>query len=630
MSASRPGLLRRLFFGLWWLVDGSRRLLLNLLFLALVGALLFFWLRGVSAPGVKDKTVLVLDIAGPVLEQRTGSAREQALAQLRGEAVKSTLLRDVVGALDAAAADPKIDRALLLLDDFDGAGLPTLREIAGALERFRASGKTVSAWAANYDQRSYYLAAHADEVFLHPMGAVYIEGYGRLRNYYADAFARLGVRANVVRAGTFKSAFEVYSANAPSKETLTAEAFVYDALWSQYTQGVERARKLPAGAIAKGIEELPARLAAARNDPARLALDSKLVDKLLTRDELRRLLVERGTSDDAGKSPRQISLQAYAARHPPKAGGDAIGVIVAQGVISDGDAPPGAVGGRSTAELVRRAREDERIKAIVLRVDSPGGSAYGSELVRRELELTRAAGKPVVVSMGNVAASGGYWISLAADEVIADPATITGSIGVVGMLPTGEGLMDKLSLRVGGYSTTWLASAYDPRKALDPRFAALVQTVIGHVYQDFTGRVASARKMPREAVDAVASGRIWTGAQAVERGLVDRTGSFGDALKAAATLAKLEPGHGVRYIERPQGLSAQLFQQFGGGALADLALTVGVDLMGGTGGPGLGAVSLLPAGAAQALRGELAWLTELAGRREPFAAVVHCMCAPVW
>ena len=620
MSESRPGLLRRLFSALWWLVDGSRRLVLNLLFLAIVAALLFVWLRGAAPLAIKEKTTLVLDIAGPVLEQRKGSAREQALGQLRGEATKSTLLRDVVAALDAAGDDPQVDRVLLVLDDFDGAGLPTLREIAAAIGRFRAKGKQVVAWAAHYDQRRYYLAAHADEVFLHPMGAVIIEGYGRLRNYYADAFARLGVSANVVRTGAFKSAFESYTANAPSKETLTAEAFVYDALWVLYTQGVEAARKLPAGAIAMGIDELPARLAAAGGNPAQLALDAKLVDRLLTRDELRRMLVERGTSDDGGKNFRQVGLAAYAAAHRPKSSGEVVGIVVAQGDISDGEAPPGAVGGRSTAELIRQAREDDRVKAIVLRVDSPGGSAYGSELVRRELELSRAAGKPVVVSMGNVAASGGYWISLAADAVIADPATITGSIGVIGMLPTGEGLMDKLSLRVGGYTTTWLAGAYDPRKALDPRFEALVRSVIGHIYQDFTGRVAAARKLPREKVEAGAGGRIWTGAQAVERGLVDRTGGLGDALQAAASLAKLPADHGLRYIERAPGLGARLFERFGGSALAGLLALAGLD----------DAALLLPAGAAQELRHELAWLADVAERRQPFAAAVHCRCEPAW
>jgi protease IV len=623
MAEPRPGPIRRFFSALWWLIDGSRRLVLNLLFLALVaGALFLAFGGGPDAPD--EKTTLVLSIAGQVVEQRHGSARERALREAQGQPSEQTVLRDVLTALDAAAKDPKIDRVLLVLDDFAGAGLPTLRELAAAVERFKASGKQVIAWGNAYDQRQYYLAAHADEVFLHPMGGVLIEGYGRLRNYYADAFDRLGVSANVVRVGQFKNALEPFSANAPSPETLESEGLVYDALWTSYTQGVERARKLPAGSVAQLIDELPQRMAAAGGDVARLVLDAGLVDRLLTRDELRELLIERGAKDDKGKSFRQIGLQAYLALHKPRTGGDALGVVVAEGEIGDGEAPPGAIGGRSTAELIRKAREDEDIKAVVLRVRSPGGSPLGSELVRRELELLRKAGKPVVVSMGDVAASGGYWIALAADEVIADEATITGSIGVVGMLPTAAGLMDKLSVRTGGHSTTWLATAYDPRRPLDPRIQALVQSAIDHLYRDFTSKVAAARKMTQETVDAVAGGRIWTGAQAVERGLVDRTGSFGDALQAAATRAGLDPGHAVRYIEREPGRLAQLMERFGGsavaaGLLAELATLVG---------PAPSA--MLPAALLQPLQRDLAWLAEITQQRAPYAAVVHCLCEPAW
>jgi len=623
MAETRPGLIRRFFSALWRFIDGSRRLVLNLLFLALVaGALFLAFGGGPDAPD--EKTTLVLSLAGQVVEQRHGSARERALQEARGEPSAQTVLRDVLGALDAAAKDPKIDRVLLVLDDFAGAGLPTLRELAGAVQRFKASGKEVVAWGTHYDQRQYYLAAHADELFLHPMGSVVIEGYGRLRNYYADAFERLGVSANVVRAGQFKNALEPFSANGPSPETLLSESAVYDALWAAYTQGVERARKLPAGSVARFIDELPQRMDAAGGNVAKLVLDAGLVDRLLTRDELRALLIERGAKDDEGKSFRQIGLQAYVALNKPRTDGDALGIVVAEGEISDGEAPPGAIGGLSTAELIRKAREDEEIRAVVLRVRSPGGSPIGSELVRRELELTRAAGKPVVVSMGDVAASGGYWIALAADEVIADEATITGSIGVVGMLPTAVGLMDQLSVRTGGHSTTWLATAYDPRRPLDPRIQALVQSAIGYIYGDFTSRVAAARKTTPEAIDAVAGGRIWTGAQAVERGLVDRTGSFGDALQAAATRVKLEPGHAVRYIEGEPGRLAQLMERFGASAvMAGLGAEVATWL-------GPVPAPLLPAVLAQPLQRDLAWLAGITQQRAPYAAVVHCLCEPAW
>jgi len=291
---------------------------------------------------------------------------------------------------------------------------------------------------------------------------------------------------------------------------------------------------------------------------------------------------------------------------------------VAEGEIVDGIAPPGTVGGRSTADLIHQARDDDKIKAIVLRVDSPGGSVFGSELVRRELELTRAAGKPVVVSMGDVAASGGYWITTASDEVIAAPSTITGSIGVFAILPTGEGAMEKLSLHTAGYGTTWLANAYDPRQPLDPRFAALVQQSIDRTYRDFTAKVAAARKSTPEKIDAVAQGRVWTGRQALEHGLVDRLGSFEDALKSAAQRAKLPEGYRVAYVEKEPGKLERALNLLSGsvaGALLEPLLHAAE--------AGAG----LPAGVARQLQDDFGWLSELTQGRRPFAAAVHCLCA---
>ena len=627
----------------WGLIDGSRRTVLNLVWLALlIGVPVALITSG--PPKLQDKTVLVLNLAGPLVEQRAGGARDALLKQVQGEDDGQVRLRDVIAVLDAAARDPKIDRALLLLEDLSGGGLQSQREVAAALERFKAAGKQVVAWGTAYDQRQYYLAAHASEVYMHPMGMVMLQGYGRLRNYYREALDRLGVSANVVRVGKYKNAAEPYFASAPSKETLEAEAYLYDALWSLYTQGVETARKLPAGAIARGIEALPGSLQAVGGDTARLSLQSRLVDGLKTRDELRALLVERGAEDTAAKTFRQIAWRDYLSRLKPETSGPAIGVVVAEGEIGEGTAPPGRIGGRSTAELIRKARDDEQVKAVVLRVNSPGGSALGSELIRRELELTRAAGKPVVVSMADVAASGGYWVAMAADEVIADAATITGSIGVFGMLPTAQGLMDKLSVRAGGHATTWLATAYDPRKPLDPRFEQLVQAAIGGIYTDFTAKAAVARKTTPEKIDAVAQGRVWTGAQALERGLIDRTGSWADALKAATTRAKLPDDARVRWMEREPGRLEQLMEAFKSSVSAGWASSVlqalglasppvwaAGDALAGrpslVGAASGGSVGLLDAGA-QALQ-ELVWLQDLAQRRRPFDAVVHCLCAPL-
>jgi protease-4 len=612
---------------LWALVDGTRRAVFNLLWLALLIGVPVALLMG-RADKLEDKTVLVLDLAGPLVEQGAGGTRETLLRQVQGEDQGQVRLRDVIAVLDAAARDPKIERVLLLPEDLAGGGLAAQREVAAALERFKASGKQVVAWATGFDQRQYYLAAHASEVYVHPMGAVALQGYGRLRNYYRQALDRVGVSANVVRVGKYKNAAEPFFASAPSKETLEAEAYLYDALWSLYTRGVEKARKLPEGAIAQGIAALPGSLQTLQGDTARLALEGRLVDGLKTRDELRAMLIERGAEDLKAKTFRQIGWREYLSRQKPAASGPAIGVVVAEGEIGEGSEPPGRIGGRSTAELIRKARDDDDVKAVVLRVNSPGGSALGSELIRRELELTRAAGKPVVVSMGDVAASGGYWIALAADEVMADAATITGSIGVFGMLPTAQGLMDKLSVGTGGHATTWLATGYDPRRPLDPRFEQLVQSVIGRVYTDFISKAAAARKTAPDKIDTVAQGRVWTGTQALERGLIDRNGAWSDALKAAAARAKLPEDARLRWMEREPGRLEQLAGFFKSTVSASVQQALG---LGASGLPVSGlsgaatAGGLLDAGT-QALQ-DLVWLHDLAQRRRPFDAVVHCLCA---
>ena len=611
MATSFLSSTRRFLVNLWGFIDATRRTLLNLLFVALVVALLVAVAKN-GAPALSEKTTLVLALKGPLVEQRGGNVRDNALAQVRGDVVDSVQLRDVLAVLDAAAKDPKIVRVLLQLDDLRGAGLPMLREVAGGIERFKASGKPVVAWGSGFDQRQYYLAAQANEVWMHPLGALIVTGYGGYHNYYRDALDKLGVTVNVVRVGTYKSAVEPYTANGPSPAAREADALLYNGLWATWMQGVEKARKLPAQTITKTIDELPQRLAAAGGDIAKMALDLKLVDALKTRDEMRATLVERGAMDDKIKSFRQVSFDAYLAGLAPKFTGDAVGVVVAQGEIVDGEAPAGAVGGLSTAKLIRQAREDESIKAIVLRVDSPGGSVFGSELVRRELELARSAGKPVVVSMGNLAASGGYWISTASDEIIADPATITGSIGVFGLLPTVDKALDKLGVHTDGTATTWLGGAGDVRRAADPRFLALMQTNVEHTYADFTGKVAKARKTTPQAIDAIAQGRVWTGEQAKARGLVDRLGNFSDALKSAADRAKLGDDHRVRYIEPEPGRLARLMEAFGGAAAAIVAEQFDARVPG------------LPRQIAQDVQRDLGWLG--ADARKPFMSIIHCLC----
>jgi protease-4 len=606
--------------GMFWRgLDATRRFVLNALFLLIVIVLLVATFSGGTKPLV-SKTALVLELRGDLVEEHSGGLRDALLANVGGEVRRTVELRDLLVVLDAAAKDKNISSVYLLLDELDGGGLAMLHEAGAAIDRVKAAGKPVIAWGGNFDQKRYLLASHASEVYMHPMGMVLIEGFGRRRNYYRDALDKLGVTVNLMKVGTYKSFAEPYIANGPSQAALEADTFLYGALWNGYTATVEKNRKLAPGAVARGIEQLPQLMEAAGGNAAQVALNLKLVDGIKTKDEVRALMIKRGAYDESAKSFRQVSYGDYLERNPQKAFGDAVGVIVAAGEITEGQGGPGVVGGVSTANMIRRAREDDAIKALVLRVDSPGGSAYGSELIRRELELTRAAGKPVVVSMGSVAASGGYWISMAADEVIADPSTVTGSIGVFAILPTADKVADKLGVRTAGVTTTWLADAYNPLRPLDPRFAQLVQSSINNVYREFTTKAAAARKTTQAKIDEVGQGRVWTGTQAKERGLVDRLGSYGDALRSAARRAHLKDDFRIAYVQRPGSSLERVLSLLGLSSVQAIKIEVKLGMLQGV------LPAALPAGAVAGVAKDLGWLSELADGKKPFAAVTHCLC----
>lgn len=600
----------------WSAVDSSRRFVINFIFLLIV---IFILTSIFSSSGIKveDKTALIIDLKGALVEQHEGSGADAVIAEFQGTNKRSTQLRDILQVIDAAAKDPKINNAVLLLDDMQSAGLPTLREVAAALERFKASGKKVIAWGSSFDQRQYYLAAHANEVYMHPMGNIMLSGFGGYRNYYRDALDKIGITVNLLKVGTFKSFAEPYTQNGPSDASVEADAYLLNAMWQLYTDGVEKARKLPAGAVMNGINNLPEKLKAANGSVAQFALNEKMIDGFKTRDELRQMMLGMGVKDKETKSFKQINLSDYLSTQPkPLPFGPAVAVIVASGEISEGMAPPGAIGGMSTSNLIRKAREDEHIKAIVVRVDSPGGSAFGSELIRNELELTKKAGKPVVISMGNVAASGGYWISMSSDEVIADAATVTGSIGVIAIFPTAEKVMDKLGVHTAGSPTTWMGDAFNPLRPLNPQFGAVIQMGVENTYSEFTKRAAAARKTTPEKIDAVAQGRVWTGMQAKERGLIDTIGSFQDAINSAAKRAKLGDAYRVAYIERDPSKFEQFFAAFGDST----AKAIGQQF----------ALAIAPTGvpptAATEVAKDFAWLYDMRKENKAFMVMAHCMC----
>ena len=616
MTEKRPGFLRRLVGGLWNGLDFTRRLVVNLVFLVIL-VLVISAMFGGGEKALKEKTTLVLAPKGEIVEQYSGSPADVALSKALGEEVPQTQLRDILKALDKAATDDKIAQVMLKLDSFGGAGVSTLREVGRAIDAFQKSGKKVIAFGEYLDQGSYYLAAHADEAYVHPQGMVLLEGLGRYRNYYRSALDKLGIQMHVFRVGTYKSAVEPYLLDGPSEAAREADAYWLGDVWNVFLEDVAKARRLDAAELRRGIDELPQRVAATGGDMAQLALDEKLVDGLKTIDEMRAMLIASGAKDDEKETFRQIGMDDYLKRFPaPAAIGDAkqIGVIVAQGEIIDGSHPPGTIGGHSTSELVRKAREDRNIKAVVLRVDSPGGSGFASELIRRELELTRAAGKPVVISMGDVAASGGYWISMTSDTIYAEPTTITGSIGIFGLFPDASKTMDTLGLHTEGTTTTWLAGALDPRRPLDARVGELLQSVINAGYQDFIGKVATSRGKTPEEIDTIAQGRVWSGSQALERGLVDKIGGLNDAIADAAERAKLGSDYQLVYVEKELSGFEKFMTSFAARSRAMVSASI--------------ADALLPGWMQPQMSGQFAQdLSLLKGwEKRPMATYAYCFC----
>ncbi len=570
MNDSSPrGPIARFFVGLWDAMNFTRRLVFNLIFFLLLFLLLILLGAGDRTKPLLDDTTLVIAPEGALVEQFSSDPASRALSKALGDDGGEVQLRDVLRALDAAADDKRLNRVVLHLDNLQSSGMASMREVAAAIARVKASGKQVVAFSEAMDQKQYLLAAQASEIYLDPMGGVLLEGLSRYRQYFREGLQdKLGVDVHVFKVGEFKSAVEPYVLDAASPAAKEADLFWMNDVWQRYLADIAKARKLDPVQLALAIDQLPVQLQAVNGDIAKLALQQKLVDGLKTREQVDDLMIERGTADDDAEGGfRQVSLDGYlghldtalksADRRPQ------VAVVVAEGEISGGERPPGKVGGVSTAALLRDARDDDKVKAVVLRVDSPGGEVFASEQIRREVEGLKAAGKPVVVSMGDLAASGGYWISMNADRIYADPSTITGSIGIFGLIPTIPRTLDKIGVHTDGVGTTRMAGAFDITRPLAPEVGQVIQSVIEKGYRDFTGKVAQARKHPIEQIDAVARGRVWSGAQAKQRGLVDELGGLQAAIDDVAKRAKLgKPAdYQVRYVEK----MATPFERFFGG-----------------------------------------------------------------
>jgi protease-4 len=612
MSDKSPGVIRRLFRGFWNALNFSRRLVLNVVFLIIVLVVLASLFR--ATPTIDARTALVLDPKGAIVEQYSVDAAERALSNMTGDGVREVQLRDLLRTIELAAADARIERIVLVPDQIDG-GLSTLREVGQALDRFRETGKDIIVVSEGMGQGQYYLAAHANEILLDPYGSVVLEGLATYRSYYRDALDKLGVDVHLIKVGEYKSAAEPLILNRASDEAKEAELFWMGGIWNEFVGEVAALRGIEPATLHDDIASLDRQIVAYNGDLAKLALERKLVDKLATRADVRELLKSKGEPSADGETFRQVNWSDYLGMQVslPDARPQ-VGVVVAQGNIVQGEQAQGTVGATSTAQLIRNAREDDAIKALVLRVDSPGGDVYASEVIRREIEQTRAAGKPVVVSMGDVAASGGYWISMNADEIWAQPTTITGSIGIFGLFVTIPDALEKIGVHTDGVGTTPIAGAFDIRRPFNPQLETIITSVIQKGYRDFIGQVAKARGKSDSEIDAVARGRVWSGAQAKERGLVDKLGGLEQAIEAAAGRAGIGDGFRVAYVEREPSTWERIALGFSQSeAAARLARWSGL---------GVPAAWLPKAEIEQTL----GLLRTLGGNR--YGVVAHCFCTP--
>lgn len=551
-------------------LDGLRRFLHLLLLLIIFGFVLAA--LHTSIPVVPRSAALIIAPEGELVEQLSSEPVLRAVGQASGGPAPETLLKDVLDAIGMAKSDGRIKLIVLELRDLGPSGLSKLQEIAAALREFRAAGKRVVVAADSMDQSQYYLAAQAGEVYLDPFGMVDIDGFSYYRMYLKDAIDKLGIDVNVFRAGTFKSFTDQFSRSdmAPSEREETTVWL--DALWNAYCQDVARARSLPGNALNEYVAQEPAALAAVKGDAAKLALQKGLVTALKSRrqlaDELKSLVGEDETNHSFNSIRMGPYLAAMRAKRVWKPKSDArVGIVVASGDILDGHQPPGTIGGESTTELLRQARYDKTVKSVVLRVDSPGGSMFASEQILREIQALRKAGKPVIVSMSTYAASGGYYISAAANQIFASPTTLTGSIGVFSVVPTFQRTLERLGVKVDGLGTTPLAGDMRLTRALDPAERQILQLSVDHAYAEFLQRVSEGRKRPVEDVDKIAQGRVWAGADAQRVGLIDHLGGLKDATDAAAKLAELGKDYDVDYIESELTLREQLIMQLRSQAL---------------------------------------------------------------
>ena len=565
-----------IFKGIWKLITFFRLAISNLFFLASLAIIYFIYVHSQApTPGITQESALVLNLSGPIVEQSSYvNPMDSFAGSLFGQDLpRENVLFDVVDTIRHAKNDPKISGIVLALSELPETNLTKLRYIAKALNEFKSSGKPIYAVGDFYNQSQYYLASYANKIFLAPDGAVMIKGYSAYTLYYKTLLEKLDVNTHVFRVGTYKSAIEPFIRDDMSDAARESASRWLGQLWGAYVEDVSTNRQIEPKTLTPSMDEFLTKLKSTQGDLAALSKKLGLVDELATRQQARKAMIDVFGSDGED-SYNYVDYYQYASNVKPtfNAANDDIAIVVANGAIMDGSQPRGSVGGDTTAALLREARNDDKVKAVVLRVNSPGGSAFASEVIRNEIDTLKAAGKPVVVSMSSVAASGGYWISMSADKIVAQPTTLTGSIGIFSVITTFEKGLNKLGVYTDGVGTSPF-SGVGLTTGLNDGASQALQLGIEHGYQRFISLVGKHRGMSVDQVDEVAQGRVWTGQDAMQRGLVDQMGDFDDAVILAAKLANME-SYNLYWVEEPLSPAQQFLQDLVGQAKVHLGLDI--------------------------------------------------------
>lgn len=540
-------LFKRIVLGIWRLFTLTRSVVLNVIFIMVFIGFIVMLGSDREHIIVPNESALVLNLMGDLVEQkREINPMDAFLLEALDEKndKPEVLLADVLDVIAKAKNDDRVQLLVLQLQGLKSAGLSKLQDVGAALIDFKSSGKKIIALGDNFSQDQYYLVSHADDIWMNPQGFMLLDGYGRYNLYFKSALEKLAINQHIFRVGTFKSAVEPFLRDDMSAQAKEANALWLNDLWQQYKEDVAKQRGFSVNNFDDSMTDLLSKFTKANSSFANYALTNNWVDQLKTRAQMRSDLIDMVGKNKKGDSYKHIGFIDYLAATTSNIPRNVestskVAIVIAKGTILNGTQKPGTIGGDSTAKLLRKARNNDKVKAVVLRVDSPGGSAFASEIIRQEVELLKAAGKPVVASMGTYAASGGYWISAPADKIIAAPSTITGSIGIFGMMMTFEDSLSKLGIHTDGVGTTDIAG-FGPTQPLTKGMSQLFQLSINKGYQDFISLVAENRHMSLAQVDAIAQGRVWSGKEAKELGLVDELGNLTDAIVAAAELAKLD------------------------------------------------------------------------------------------